>query len=894
MNLTGPRGRYETLPARDTSFDDDQDELQSVLTSNQIEDSGGPSSSSSRSLQQRTQRNSYADSTDDDDLYFDDSHLHNDSYSDDSFSDDNEKQTSSRGQVNGRRPKVYSDPPKLSKCHRIFLYIFSAFLLVWVGFALYLGITRLMTPEEMADMRPSFGFEDMFNSSFTPRFQSLAWMPYGEDGVYSRVNEHGDIILTSVDGSEPRVFLPGANVTNSKGEKIPFFSFQISPDEKYVLLGSDRRKQWRHSFNATYYIYNMETFELKTLLEGPGEPLVEYVIWSPVGHSLAYVQDNNVYVYQDLAHRRQITFDGAVTIFNGITDWVYEEEVFGSPSALWWSPDGMSIAFLRFDETKVPEFHYSLYMDGQLDAPAYPRDIMMKYPKAGFPNPIVELHLFNLQSEVTPSAVHPLEVVDLSQVFDVEDRIIAEVKWATEGSDALLVKVQNRVQNHEKLVLVNPGSLTGKVVREWNAGKDDGGWIDMQQSIRYVAPSKAVSAGGYLDIGNNNGYNHIALYTPINNPNPKWLTSGEWEVQTISAVNDNTGTIYYISTEKSGVERHLYSVSLASGEREALTDVTQTGYYTASFSTGAGYYLLSYRGPDVPWQKVKKADDAKFNTDLEENKDLRAVIEKIQVPTRRWSTVKLNGRDCNYMEFLPPGFKPEQKHPVLFQVYGGPGSQLVDTQFQLGFSAVIAAAEKLRYVVVVVDGRGTGVQGRDFRIQVVNQLGKYETEDQIAAGQHWKTLSYVDPERVAIWGWSYGGFMASKITEADSGVFKAAMAVAPVTDFRFYDSVYTERYMNLPSTNAGYDTTMVSNMTGFNNSEFLLIHGTGDDNVHVQNSYVLMDRLTLAGNHRYKSHFFTDSDHGIRTHNANHEIYWLLAEFLWDTMGGFVAPVRHH
>ncbi|KAF8926619.1 hypothetical protein BGZ52_005385, partial [Haplosporangium bisporale] len=630
MNLTGPRGRYETLPARDTSFDDDQDELQSVLTSNQIEDTGAPSSS--RSLQQRTQRNSYGDSTDDD-LYFDDNHLHNDSYSDDSFSDDNEKQTTSRRHVNGRRPKVYSDPPKLSKCHRLFGYVFSAGLIVWVSFALYLGFSRLLTPEEMADMRPSFGFEDMFNSSFAPRFQSLAWMPYGEDGVYSSMNEQGDIVLTNVDGSEPKIFLPGANVTNAKGEKIPFFSFQISPDEKYVLLGADRRK------------------------------------------------------------------------------------------------------------------------------------------------------------------------------------------------------------NHEKLVLVNPSTLAGKVVREWNAGKEDGGWIDMQQSIRYVAPSKAVSAGGYLDIGNNNGYNHIALYTPINNPNPKWLTSGEWEVQTISAVNDNIGTVYYISTEKSGVERHLYSVSLDSGEREALSDVTQTGYYDVSFSTGTGYYLLSYRGPEVPWQKVKKADDAKFNIDLEENNDLRAVIEGTQVPTRRWSTVKLNGRDCNYMEFLPPGFKPEQKHPVLFQVYGGPNSQLVDTQFQLGFSAVVAAAQKLRYVVVVVDGRGTGVQGRDFRIQVVNQLGKYETEDQIAAGQHWKTLSYVDPERLAIWGWSYGGFMASKVTEADSGVFKAAMAVAPVTDFRFYDAVYTERYMNQPTTNhAGYDTTMVSNMTGFNNSEFLLIHGTGDDNVHVQNS----------------------------------------------------------
>ncbi|KAG0334220.1 hypothetical protein BG004_000506 [Podila humilis] len=897
MNLSGPRGgRYETLPVRDnSSFEDTTEELQSVLTSNQIEQLGSSSSSSSSStlLQQRAIRNiSYTDSTDeddvnDDDLYFDDSHLNRRDSSDDddessSFSDDNEKQYNSRGQMSRR--------------NRIFLSLFGAFLVVWVGLALYLGIGRLLAKDEMADMRPSFGFEDMFNQTFMPKYQSLAWMPYGEDGVYSRINEKGDIILTNVDGSEPKVFLPGANVTDPNGERIPFFSFQISPDEKYVLLGSDRRKQWRHSFNATYYIYNTETYQLTTLLEGGDhEALVEHAIWSPVGHTLAYVQDNNLYVYQDLAHRRQITFDGAASIFNGITDWVYEEEVFSSPSALWWSPDGTSIAFLRFDETSVPEFHYSLYMDNQLSAPAYPRDIMMKYPKAGFPNPTVDLHLFNLQTAAGPTALHPLEVVDLSKVFETDNRIIAEVKWATEGSDALLVKVQNRVQNHEKLVLVNPGSLKATVVREWNAGQEDGGWIDMQQSMRYVAPSKAVSAGGYLDIANNKGFNHIALYTPINNPTPKWLTSGEWEVQSISAVDEKTGDIYYISSEKSSVERHLYSVSLATAERVPLTDVSETGYYSASFSTGSGYYLLSYGGPDVPWQKVKKTDDAKFNTDLEENKDLAAILEQTQIPSRRWGTVQLNGRDCNYMEFLPPGFKPEHKHPVLFQVYGGPGSQLVDTKFQLGFSAVMSAAQKLRYVVVVVDGRGTGIKGRDFRIQVVNQLGKVETEDQITAGEHWKTLSYVDPERVAIWGWSYGGFMASKVTEANSGVFKAAMAVAPVTDFRFYDSVYTERYMNLPSVNnAGYETTMVSNMTGFNNSEFLLIHGTGDDNVHIQNSYVLMDRLTLAGNHRYKSHFFTDSDHGIRNHNANHEIYWKLSEFLWTTMGGFVAPVSHH
>ncbi|KAF9183212.1 hypothetical protein BGZ51_004173 [Haplosporangium sp. Z 767] len=881
MHLSHPRGgRYETLAA-----DDDQDmvDLQSVLVSNQMHDASRPSPSS---LQKRpTPQQHYADLGEDS--------VDEDGYSSSSsrysFSSDNEKHYQPPTHIGNA---LFPDRVKLTSCNRLFLGLLAVLMVMWVGFALFLGFTRLinLTSGTMTDMRPSFQFEDMFNQSFTPKYQSLAWMPYGDDGVFSRINANGDIILTHVDGSEPRVFLPGANVTDAHGNRIPFFTFQVSPDEKFVLLGADRRKQWRHSFNATYYIYSMEDYALTPLLESVDEPGVELVVWSPVGHSLAYVQNNNLYVYQDLTHRNQITFDGAASIFNGITDWVYEEEVYGSPSALWWSPDGTSIAFLRFDETEVPEFHYSLYMDDQLNAPAYPRNVMMKYPKVGFPNPIVNLHLYNVKSAVVPTAVHPLKQVDLSHIFDAENRIIAEVIWATRDSDALLVKVQNRVQNHEKLVLVNPTTMTGEVVREWNAGKEDGGWIDMQQSSRYVGPSKAVPAGGYLDIANNNGYNHIALYTPVDNPTPKWLTSGEWEVQSINAVNELEGLVYYISTEKASVERHLYSVAMDSTTRTALTDVTQPGYYAASFSTGAGYYLLSYRGPDVPWQKVKMVADEKFSNDLEDNALLRSLLNATQHPTRRWSTVNLNGRECNYMEFLPPGFTPEQKHPVLFQVYGGPGSQLVDTQFQLGFSAVMSSVEKLKYVVVVVDGRGTGFRGRDFRISVVNQLGKLETEDQIAAGEHWKTLSYVDPDRMAIWGWSYGGFMAAKVTEANSGVFKAAMSVAPVTDFRFYDSVYTERYMNLPTTNLeGYEATAVTNMTGFNNADYLLVHGTGDDNVHVQNAFVLIDRLTLAGNHRYKSHFFTDSDHAIRSHNANHEVYWLLTENLWEKLGGFLS-----
>ncbi|KAK3827411.1 MAG: dipeptidyl peptidase IV N-terminal region-domain-containing protein [Benniella sp.] len=654
-------------------------------------------------------------------------------------------------------------------------------------------------------------------------------------------------------------------------------------------------KQWRYSFNATYYVYNMESDKLTPLLESVDELGVQYVVWGPVGHTLAYVQNNNIFIYQEMNQRHQITFDGAPNIFNGIPDWVYEEEVYKTTSTLWWSPDGTAIAFLRFDESNVPEYHFPLYMDNQLDAQPYPRDVMMKYPKAGFPNPTVNLHVYSLKSATVPTEAQPIGPVGLNSVFEPDNTIIAEVAWVTVDSQELLVKIQNRVQNHEKLVLVNPSTLAGKVVREWDAGKEDGGWIDMQQKIRYLAPSKAVPQGGYLDIGNNNGYSHIALYTPIDNPTPKWLTSGEWEVTALDAIDQTNGLVFFTSTEKSSIERHLYSVKMDSAERKVLTDVSLPGYYSASFSAGAGYYLLTYGGPDVPWQKVKKVTDGNFNIDVENNSELRAMLNATQVPTRRWSTVNLNGHECNYMEFLPPGFSPDQKHPVLFHVYGGPGHQLVDTTFQLGFDAVMSAVEKLKYVVVVVDGRGTGYRGRAFRISVVNQLGKVETEDQIAAGKHWKTLPYVDPDRVAIWGWSFGGFVAAKVTEADSGVFRAAMSVAPVTDFRFYNSIYTERHMNLPSVNlAGYEATAVSNMTGFNNLDYLLVHGTGDDNVHVQNAFVLLDRLTLAGNHRFKSHFFTDSDHSIRNHNANHEIYWLLAETLWESMGGYVAPAHHH
>ncbi|KAI7880145.1 hypothetical protein K492DRAFT_216728 [Lichtheimia hyalospora FSU 10163] len=606
---------------------------------------------------------------------------------------------------------------------------------------------------------------------------------------------------------------------------------------------------------------NKALFPLSDLSTVADVPKIAYAKWSPTGHQVAYVMENDLYV-SDLVESTRVTFDGSATVFNGVPDWVYEEEVFGTDHTLWWSPDSTHLAYLRFNETAVPEYNVPFYT---VSNSSYPVELSIKYPKAGSPDPLVSLHVHSLIDNtsfmITKNATKhsSAETVGDHQDFDDEDRLITDVTWASNDHSHLLFKQMNRVQDHEITSLVTIGSplnkTTVQLARRYNP--NDGGWIEVSQSMVYVPNNATSNSTQYIDLADSDeGYLHIA--------------------------------IHFISTERSPLERHLYTISLDSADpastKKCLTcpeDPETHGYYSASFSPKAGYYVLNYDGPDIPTTVVKSVDDPSFESVLEDNNDLKNLLKNYSLPRSRMVTVESGGVEMNAVEILPPEFDASKKYPVVFNVYGGPGSQTVSYQFQLDWHMFLAS--KLQFIVVMVDGRGTGYRGRQYRTAVRKHLGDLEVIDQVNAAKHWAQLDYVDSYRIAIWGWSYGGYMATKIAESNDGVFSTAMAVAPVTDWRFYDSIYTERYMLTPELNPdGYTTSAVNNMTGFDHIKYLLAHGTGDDNVHFQHSAVLVDKLTQADIHNYRVQFYPDSNHRISYHNANPNIYYLLTDFLWE------------
>ncbi|RHZ80639.1 hypothetical protein Glove_134g248 [Diversispora epigaea] len=756
------------------------------------------------------------------------------------------------------------------------LIIAGIFIFAWVGSAVLYAYYRSSISSQSTLSRIKFG--DVYNGSFYPSYTSLVWSTTdGDDGQY--IYRSGDsIVVQSAKDNSKTILVDGTYISELK-----YFSFSVSPDNQYVLLGANKTKGWRYSFTANYYIFNIsskETLPITTPIDTTHQVIIAQAKWSSVGHSLAFVKDNDLYISVDLKEEIRVTYDGSTVVFNGVPDWIYEEEVLANNFAFWWSPNATQIAYLRLNESLVPEYRFPLYLNGMLATP-YAKEVIMKYPKPGYPNPVVTFHIYDTSTPlISQSAAIPF-----TNDFADTDKIITEVCWA--GNDNVLVRVMNRVQDIARVVLVNAGNRSGITVREENAETKDGGWFEITRSMVYLNKSGGITQDSYVDVVVNNGYNHLAIFSPLNNGTPKYLTSGNWEVVGgVKAVDYTLKLAYFMSTEKSSIERHLYSVTLDGLTKTALTNTDEAGYYEVSFSKGAKYYNIKYEGPEIPWQKVLKVDNSSFSVSLQDNNKLKSLIKTIDMPTIKYSTVESDGNQLNVMEIRPPGMDEtgREKYPVLFHVYGGPTSQLVNKKFFFDWHLYVAS--KLKFVVVTVDTRGTGYLGRKFRVCVRKHLGEYESIDSINTAKLWAKLPYVDSSKIAIWGWSFGGFLTSKVIEADSGIFQVGMAVAPVTDWRFYDSIYTERYMKTPTLNFdGYEKAAVTNMTGFSHAQFLLAHGTGDDNVHFLNSANLVDKFTLASVHNYRLQFYTDNDHSITKHNANRELYYLLTEYLWQNFG---------
>ncbi|KAF3066598.1 putative dipeptidyl-aminopeptidase B [Daldinia childiae] len=474
---------------------------------------------------------------------------------------------------------------------------------------------------------------------------------------------------------------------------------------------------------------------------------------------------------------------------------------------------------------------------------SYPEVQQLKYPKAGSPNPFVDLLFYDM-------ARGDVFSVEIEGGFAADDLLITDITWA---GNKVLVKETNRVSDIMRVILIDVTSRTGKTVRTVDVGKLDGGWFEISHDTTYIPadPSNGRPDDGYIDTIIKDDRDHMAYFSPLDSEEPVMLTSGNWEVVAApSAVDLKNNLAYFVATKESSIQRHIYSVKLDGSHLKEMIDVSKEGYYDVSFSAKAGYALVTYKGPNVPTQKVMSTPG-------------NPEAKKHELPLLDYGTITIDDVELNYLERRPAHFDPKKRYPVLFQQYSGPGSQSVDKRFAVDFQSYVAS--NLGYVVVT-------------RLKIRSQQLRF-----------WAEKPYIDESRVAIWGWSYGGFQTLKTLEQDAGAtFKYGMAVAPVTDWRFYDSIYTERYMLTPQQNGnGYDGTAVSNVTALaQNVRFLIMHGVADDNVHMQNTLTLLDKLDLAGVENYDLHMFPDSNHGIYFHNANRIVYDKLNNWLINAFNG--------
>lgn len=768
-----------------------------------------------------------------------------------------------------------------------------------VANAAYEPGTPGLSPPQIDSSKKLFTMDDWRDGKLRPQLESLEWVTPapGESKEQLLENSEKGYALVDWPNRESRkiIFDEEKRVFSYKNKLYMVNDIVLSPNKKYAILITNTEKNYRHSSFADYFIYDFEKNTYLPLSPKESDGKIAIAKWSPLSDKIAYVLNNNLFIRDiDSTKVKQITKDGGADIFYGRPDWVYEEEVFASDTALWWSPKGDYLAYLRTNDSQVEEFPIPYFV--QKSPPSdYPYPILkkIKYPKPGTPNPIVDLLLLDLSNYESFSV--PIEE---NEAKDTE-KLITEVIWT--GDEKLIMRITDRDSSVLKVGVVDAKKKKGKTSRTVDVGKD-GGWFEISQNTHFIPknPDQGRTEDGYIDINVVDGYNHLVYYSPVDSKEPKSiLTSGKWEVDDSQvAYNPKTNRVYFTATKKSPVERHVYSVKLDGTDLKALTDESKEGWYQASYSPSSRYVLLNNMGPSVPSQVVLDLesedvwgpDSAVY---LGNNDHLKEDLKQYHLPTQIYSQIKVgtdsNGTDivANAVEYRPPNFNETLEYPVLFYVYGGPVSQMVQKTFGYSFQHVVASS--LNAIVVTVDGRGTGFMGRDFRSVVRGRLGYYEVQDQITAAKEWKSRPYVDSDRVAIWGWSYGGFMTLKTLETDGGNnFKYGMAVAPVTDWRFYDSIYTERYMHVPEKNKeGYDFSEITDVGNMSQAtRFLVMHGTGDDNVHFQHTLTLLDKLDLGKVENYDVHVFPDSDHSIYYHGANRIVYDKLLHWISNAFAG--------
>ena len=665
----------------------------------------------------------------------------------------------------------------------------------------------------------------------------------------------------------------------------PFEGYEMSADEQKILLSAGFEPLYRHSGVSDYYIYDVKE---KTFTKISNNGKQRLTTLSPDGTKVAFVRDNNLY-WMDLAtlEEHAITTDGKVNeIINGTTDWVYEEE-FAITQGFQWSPDSKKIAYMRFDESKVKE--YNMQMWGAL----YPEDYRYKYPKAGEDNSKVSLHIYNIE---TKGKYTPVLDGRSTTVADGKCKweYIPRFQW-TNTSDVLAVMVMNRLQNTMEILAVNTSNngLNDKGITKLYEEQCDT-YVEVPDTWQFITVGKGKKAQQQMLItSERDGYRHIYLYG-MDGKLIKQVTSGEWEVCDVPGIDVKNQRLYYTSREHHPTQKSLFVIGFDGKKKQCLNDVTRNvkntedryvlGTYNATFSNGCKYYIRTFStANDAPLYTLHDAN-GKLIKVLEDNQELNRKM-KAEYETYRktfGSFTTSIGTNLNYYTIKPKDFDKNKKYPVLIYVYGGPGNQQVNDSY--GYSDFYwyhMLAEK-GYVVFCFDGRGTGGRGAQFKKQTYGDLGRMECEDAIEAARWLGKQSWVDKERIGIWGWSFGGYLSTLSLLKGNDVFKMAIAVAPVMNWRYYDNIYTERFLGLPKDNAkGYDDNSPLNFADRLKGNYLLIHGTGDDNVHFQNSAEMVEKLEEAGK-QFEFRIYPNKNHSIydATGNTRLNLYQLMTDFI--------------
>ncbi len=643
------------------------------------------------------------------------------------------------------------------------------------------------------------------------------------------------------------------------GKAVSVDNYKFSKDENLVLIASETEQIYRHSTRENYYVFNRTTKVLKPVTDGEKQM---HASFSPDGNKAGFVRGNNIFI-KDLTSGKeiQVTTDGRQNnIINGATDWVHEEE-FAFSQAYFWSPDSKKIAYYKFDESKVKEFSFNEF-NGQL----YPSEYRFKYPKAGEDNSIVTIHVYDLADGSDK----------LMDIGKETDQYIPRIKWTMDANILSIVRM-NRHQNKLDLLFANASS--GETKSIYSETSDT--YIDIHESesdyVYFTNNNK-----NFIIMSETSGFNHLYLYD-INGRLVNQITKGNWDVVSFKGINEKTKTIFYTASETTAAEKDIYSVKLDGSGKKKIS--AEKGCHAPEFGDGMKYYINTFSSANTANLIAVYNSEGKQIRLLETNDAVRAKMQEYNLGKKELFMFKTTeGIDLNAWMIKPANFDAAKKYPVFLVFYGGPGHNSVTNSFDGANYFWYQMLAQKGYIVMCVDNRGTMFRGTAFKKCTYKQLGKLEVADQIETAKYLGTLPFVDKSRIGTFGWSFGGYLSSLCITKGADYFKTAIAVAPVTNWRYYDNIYTERFMSLPKENvSGYDDNSPINYVNKLKGKYLLIHGSADDNVHYQNTMEMVNALVKA-NKQFDLFIYPDKNHGISGGNTRMHLYTKMTDFILNNL----------